>query len=176
MDRTGGETEMTSGDGRVTSRMHIHAGRSGGELPPEAPPGPFEELRARAGRFASIAGERLGQTGLGGSLRESQRGDLLKAIRENPLAAIGVAFSSGFLLAAATGTRPTHWALDQARRQLRTIVISAVTATLTHELRSLMEEEEQEEEIHQAYLAGRYDAEVEEQDDDGFDRETFGDA
>ncbi|MEX2583263.1 MAG: hypothetical protein WD766_08305 [Gemmatimonadota bacterium] len=125
---------MTSENGSVQSRMHLHSG------PGEAPGTGYDGLRDRASSFAGRARDRFSDTlGMAGGAM-SRRHDILDIVRDKPLSVVGIAFSAGFVIAAAGGKRKRHWLFDRARRQFRTLLVGAVTATLAHEVRELMEE------------------------------------
>lgn len=131
MERISGETDMHSDGGNVESHMHVRSGASRADAG-----GGFRDRAAGIADRARETAARLGEP-----LRHP--GDLLRAARENPLTALGIAFSSGLILSAVGKRKKRHWVFDRARRQIRTIVVSAVAATLTHEIRSLIEDDEE---------------------------------
>jgi hypothetical protein len=64
----------------------------------------------------------------------------LDVVRDAPLASAALAFSAGFLVAVLTASGDRHWAVDRARRQLRALLLSGVTALLANELREILGE------------------------------------
>lgn len=64
---------------------------------------------------------------------------LLTSIRERPLAAAGIAFATGFLLAG-TDDPPRHVAVARARARIRSALIAGVSAALSRQLRTFVDQ------------------------------------
>src|SRR5690606_10899833 len=68
-------------------------------------------------------------------------GSVLEAVRSRPLTAVGIVFSAGFLLAVSTGGKYRPVFLDRARRRIRAVLLTGLTAAVAQELRSVVSEE-----------------------------------
>lgn len=141
MERISGEsTTHAGGDGDIESHMHVRSGERGIHDEPlfeEAPRDLWERLGALRERATDLAGSaRSGLEKVGDNL--GGREGVLARARDQPLLAVGVALSAGFLLAAATSGSDRNWLVDRARRQIRAALISGATAALAHELRSAL--------------------------------------
>lgn len=103
--------------------------------------------RDRARAFARDARRRAGDA-LGRAAGElDDRTGVVRIVRDNPLAAVGVAFAVGFLIA---GKSRSDGHFGRARQQLRGAIIGAVSAAVAQETRALAglfggDEEEEEE-------------------------------
>lgn len=119
MERIDGEGTTMAGEGHAASRMHLRNtdDESSG----------FADLRDRfreqADRITTAIDRRTG---------------LVSVVRKKPLAALGLAFSVGFVVAAATTAGDRHWAVERARRQLRAAIIGGLAATFADELRDFL--------------------------------------
>ncbi|MDR0787314.1 MAG: hypothetical protein LBG44_05555 [Gemmatimonadota bacterium] len=98
------------------------------------------------GTFSEAFSETLGETmgALGEHARTAtsvldERTGVVTLIRKNPLAACGIAFATGAAIAALSA-RPSdrRWIVERARRQLRTAILSGLTAAVTAEIRSVI--------------------------------------
>jgi hypothetical protein len=144
MERTRGETDMSARNGNIESHMHLGM-NPGGDDTASGVGRRLRDARDRAGWIAENARLRVGGTLARTADAFSGRGDVLAALRARPMAALGAAFTTGFLLAAVTGGRNRHWALDSVRRQLKTIVVGATTAAIAQELRAMVDDAKLEE-------------------------------
>lgn len=129
MDRTRGETEFHADNGGVSSHMHLRSG-------------PTEEPGAgRAGGFRGVLGDLA-------SRARSRAGDavpptsLLSSVEKHPMAALGLMFSAGFLLAISTGGRERPQFVSHARNRIRGLLLTGLTAAVAQELRSIVSEED----------------------------------
>jgi hypothetical protein len=172
MERSGGETEMTSTNGRVESHMHLGSGPSSTDLPDEEG-GRLRDLRDRASHFAENARHRVGNTIDRASGALDTGAELISTVRARPIVSLGAAFTTGFLLAAVTGGRSRHWAIDSVRRQLKTIVVGAATAAIANELRSMVDEQEIRELQESRGPDDEVDDYLEEDDLDPLDRSPY---
>ncbi|MQA90219.1 MAG: hypothetical protein GEU90_08290 [Gemmatimonas sp.] len=133
MERINGDMEMASDDGGIESHMHLGSGPAD-DRRPDSSAERGRELRERASSLAASferAGEFLGK-----------RTDIVSTIRTNPIVSVGAAFVTGFVIAAVTGSRSHHWAVDRARSQLKKILVGVATATIAQEVRSLINDED----------------------------------
>jgi hypothetical protein len=149
MERIHSEAETAARGGEIEGRMHMRSGPTGepqNEENGSSRIGAFrsetmdriEDVRDRASELADRAKDRISDSyervndGLYGP------SGLVPTVRERPLVSVVVAFSTGFVVAALTGPRKRNWIVERARRQLRAVLISGVTAALTHELRAVV--------------------------------------
>jgi len=123
-----GESESHGAEGKLVAQMHLHTG------PAESSPASDRFVGA-----ARRAGAVLGTGVLNLADRIDERTGALNAIRQRPVAAIALAASAGFLVATLTGNRSQNWLLERARRQLRGVILSSISAALAHELRGLVD-------------------------------------
>lgn len=67
----------------------------------------------------------------------------LDAARHHPLAAIGIAFAIGFALGARgdDDSDPRHPAVSRARNQIKGAIIGGISAAISHQLRSFIEDQ-----------------------------------
>ena len=66
----------------------------------------------------------------------------LRAARDNPLAAVGIAFALGFLLAGDSDEEASrHPALSKARNQIKGAIMGGISAAISQQLRSFIEEQ-----------------------------------
>jgi len=147
MERIHGEAGTSARDGDVDGRMHLRSGPAGsdhgdaksriGAIRDDAFDR-LEDVRDRAIDFADRTKDRI--SGSVERVSDTLYGDegLVPTIRRRPLISVGVAFSTGFVIAALTGSRHRNWFAERARRQLRGMILSGLAATLTHELRSIV--------------------------------------
>jgi ElaB/YqjD/DUF883 family membrane-anchored ribosome-binding protein len=150
MEHTGGDAEMTAGDGEVESHMHLHSGpadahgngRSRFDRLEDEARDRFADVRQRAAAFADGARERFSETVDRAESSFDERTGMVTSIRQHPLAAVGIAFSVGFVVAAASRATDRNWALERARRRLRGAIVSGMTGVLAHELRAIIGAEE----------------------------------
>jgi hypothetical protein len=145
MERIEGDSNMRAGEGNVDAHMHLSVSGKDGEEPRSASERLANGIRERVAGAGDRAGdvadtvregisERVGRVGI----RFEERTGLLGTIRSHPLAATGLAFSVGFLVAAATGSDDRSWVVERLRRQLRAMLLSGLSAAVAHELRTLV--------------------------------------
>lgn len=122
---------MHGGGGEIRGEGHLHtggAGESRREYVSDRLDGARDHLRtaiARAGDSFS------GVDGFAG------------ALKQNALASVGLAFSAGFFVALTTGGMPRPGGfLDNRRRQLKAVLLSALTAAVAQEVRTVLQEED----------------------------------
>jgi len=132
----------SDGDG-LEALMHLRSGSpddDGADLKKAAEPrSRSREAGERAGDLAARLrssvrdrAERLSETvGRGGGLADM--------VRSRPLLSVGVVLASGFLVAAFTESKYEYWPVERARRRLKTLVVSGLTAALVTELRSMVD-------------------------------------
>ena len=68
----------------------------------------------------------------------------LAAVRHHPLAAVGIAFAVGFALAVRGDSdeeEPRHPAISRARNQIKGAIIGGVSAAISQQLRSFIEDQ-----------------------------------
>jgi ElaB/YqjD/DUF883 family membrane-anchored ribosome-binding protein len=145
MERISGETEGRSDAGGTESHMHLRTGPAdpvpGGDTadrPTDRARESYEELRGRAGEMAERTRERV-SAGMerAGDLLES-RTRVVALVRDNPLLAVGAAFSVGLVAGAATGATNRTWVVERARRQVKAAILSGIAAALAHEFRTIL--------------------------------------
>jgi signal transduction histidine kinase len=158
-DRITGEARTEAEGGTVESHMQMKVGATeerrgaGSEIPPGGRAADrAEALGARAGEVAEQARDRLIETASRVGAAVEERTGLLRGVRGHPVAAVGLAFSLGFLVAAASGGSGRNWILERARRQLRAAIIGGATAALAHELRTILGADEGLAHLLQSYL------------------------
>lgn len=100
--------------------------------------GKAEQLRGRAGEMASQARNRAGELldRAGDSLEE--RTGAVTRVQENPLAALGIAFGVGFLLA---GSSDGNGSFGKAKHQLKGALMGGISAAISQQIRSALEEQ-----------------------------------
>ncbi len=135
MERIHGETHMESRDGLVQSRMGLSAGAARSSATGDN--GLLSDLGDRASDIAGHLRDSV-QHGLKTATAKVETTGVVGAIRNNPLPALGAAFVGGLLIAAISPSTERHWVLERARRQLRTGIISGLSAVAAQELRSLL--------------------------------------
>ena len=64
------------------------------------------------------------------------------ALKRNPIATVGIAFSTGFLAALTTGGPPKPGFVETRRKQVRALLLSGLLAATIQELRSALREDE----------------------------------
>lgn len=138
MDKTHthGETAMHSAHGRIESRMTMSTGNSDGwEI----------DRDGRLSEFADRASGLLGETfdSLGDRARDAadfvdEHTGAVTLVRGNPLAAVGIAFAAGLAIAAISRPPDRRWVVERARLQLRTAILSGLTALAAREVRTLL--------------------------------------
>ncbi|MBW3627684.1 MAG: hypothetical protein KY464_00170 [Gemmatimonadetes bacterium] len=106
-----------------------------------------EARSGRARNFANEARQRAaGALGRAASGLDERTG-VVRLVRENPLAAVGVAFAVGFLVA---GKSQSEGRFGRAKQQLRGAIIGAISAAVAQETRNLAgifgDDEDEEEE------------------------------
>jgi len=173
MDRIYGGADTSAHGGDAEAHMHLRGGAMDQQTDGRSGIGGFradardrlDEARARAGALADHARDRVQESIE--RVNDSLNGPtgVVPAIRTRPLLAVGIAFSTGLLISAVTGNRKRNWVLERGRRQLRSLIISSVTAALAHELRSIVGAEEGFGDLVQSFLG------EEETDDAEFDFE-----
>lgn len=102
--------------------------------------GRAQQVRDRAGETASRAQHRAGEMLDRAEDRLEDTG-FLSTVRQNPLPALGIAFGAGFLLAGGGDGGSRGALMTGARKQLRSAVMSGISAVLAQELRSFMDGE-----------------------------------
>lgn len=137
MERIHGETAMHAAQGQIESHMTMNTGGSEPENPA------FDD---RLPEFVDRAGGAIGQTfdTIGERARDAaefldEHTGVITLVRRNPLAAVSVAFATGIVIAAIS--RPAAdrgWVVERARRQLRTALLSGLTALAARELRTIV--------------------------------------
>lgn len=152
MDMNGEENGPPRGTGEAHS--HLSAGR---------PPTPAEELRARArqtadgasDRFEAFrrntaeriedvahrsrqrAGEVLGRA----EQKLEEKTNLVSTVQEYPLAAIGIAFGAGFLLAGSRDRDGGSHRMSHAIDQLKGALVGSLSAAVSRELRAFVDDQ-----------------------------------
>jgi hypothetical protein len=82
-----------------------------------------------------------------------ERTGFITAARERPLAALGLAFSAGYLLSHAADD-DTNWVVERARRQLKALIMTSLGAIVAHEVQSLASSNEGLGSLLQSFLGG----------------------
>ena len=142
MEHSGGESHTTAHGGEIHSRMEMH---SGPHIPPEPEDGGIRSrihnARDRASHFADRTRDGVGDTFQRASDVLDRSSALLGTVRQHPLTSVGLAFSVGFVAAAVQQRRKRNWVMDRLKRQVRTILMSGLTAIAVSELRDIIAEE-----------------------------------
>jgi ElaB/YqjD/DUF883 family membrane-anchored ribosome-binding protein len=111
----------------------------------------YEDARERAGELTDRAGEYASQAGsrVSGALQraedqlEEQTG-AISMVRQYPLAAAGVAFGVGFLMAGSSRSRSSRRGgsglVGRASGQIRSAVLASVSTMLMREFQELLDE------------------------------------
>ena len=130
MQHITGDARTSAANGDAASSIHMRAGGSGsgggGRADGESG-GRFDDLRERLGEGARGIASSIDRTGV------------LRTIRDNPVASLGLAFGAGFALALSSAVGDRHWAVERVRRQLRTAVIAGLAAAFADEIKDLVE-------------------------------------
>lgn len=92
--------------------------------------GAAHRARARADHFMEDAEDTI----------EEHTGALSSA-RDNPLAALGIAFALGFLLAGDGDEPERHPSIAKAKNQIKGAIVGGVSAAISQQLRSFIEEQ-----------------------------------
>lgn len=154
MERIHGEAETHSRGRAVDSKMHLHAGGGGGGGAGGGESAGQGGLGGRAAEAATRVGGAVGDrlSRVGDAI--DRRTGVLRTIRDHPLSALGIAFSTGFIVAALSETTERHWMVERGRRRVRTLILSGVTAALAQELRSVLGADEGLGQLVQSLLHG----------------------
>lgn len=99
-----------------------------------------DDARDKASGIASEASRRLESALSEAEDRIEEQTGLISMARQYPLAAAGVAFSVGFLLSGSS-RGSSSGVIGKAMGQIRAALIGGVTAALTQELRSMVDDE-----------------------------------
>jgi hypothetical protein len=135
MEKIHGETQMQSANGNIESHMELNAGPASRN--DDEAGGRLSDLGERANSFAGDLRHSL-HDGLRTATEKLDRTGVVGAIRNNPLTAVGVAFVGGVAIAVAAQPTERHWMFERARHQLRTAIISGLSAVAVQEVRSLL--------------------------------------
>jgi hypothetical protein len=172
MDNIRGDSQIRSDDGEIESHIHLSAGRA---EPPAEPvsrtddPDRFKRFGDRAESFAGRVKEPV-QDGLRRVTDAlDEHTGVLDFVRRQPLAAVGVAISVGFVAGVASSTERRHPVLEEGRLRLKTLILSGVSAFLAQELRAAIEENHGFGNLVQSLFDDDGDLldDVDEDDDDG---------
>jgi ElaB/YqjD/DUF883 family membrane-anchored ribosome-binding protein len=98
------------------------------------------EWTERASEFASRARHELDEAFDRAEQRLEDQTGVVGLVREYPLAAAGLAFGIGFLLAADSGARRRRGVMGRATGQLRSALVGGATTMLMQELQDLLDE------------------------------------
>ena len=159
----------SAGTGEVHSHLSSHSGGGGQPDKGEGMSGKYEAPRPPAGERAREMAGRIGDTvgtirgraeafgsrvgdaahrsreRVGGYLDDAEeaidgRTGILSGARNSPLPALGIAFAIGFLLA---GSREEegHPSVSKARNQIKGAVMGGVSAAISQQLRTFIEEQ-----------------------------------
>ncbi|HEX6924015.1 MAG TPA: hypothetical protein VF167_01190 [Longimicrobiaceae bacterium] len=100
------------------------------------------ELRDRLGDAAHRARRSAGRLFDAAEEKLEERTGALRAVERNPLAALGIAFALGFLLAGdsdeAESSRP---ALAKAKNQIKGAIMGGISAAISQQIRTFIEEQ-----------------------------------
>ncbi len=157
MDKIHGKTDMHARNGEVESHMELRTGRSGRKADASERLG---EMADRAGDFVGRVRDTVGERARDAASSIDERTGAVSLVRNNPLAAVGIAFVAGFAIAAIAEPKERNWVVERARRQLRSALLSGLAAVAARELRGIIGDEGVGE-----LLSSFFDSE----DDDGFD-------
>ena len=100
------------------------------------------DLRGRVGRAAHTARERVGDAFDDAEEAIDERTGALRVARKNPVAALGIAFALGFLLAGDSDeSEVRHPSLIKAKNQVKGAIMGGISAALSQQLRTFIEEQ-----------------------------------
>jgi ElaB/YqjD/DUF883 family membrane-anchored ribosome-binding protein len=139
MDKIHGETSMHARNGGVESHMELRAGGRGGYGPDAGER--IGEFADRAGDFVDRVRDTVGTRARDAVSSLDDRTGVSALIRENPLAAVGIAFAAGLTIAAISEAKEGHWVIERTRRQLRSALLSGLAAVAARELRGIIGED-----------------------------------
>jgi ElaB/YqjD/DUF883 family membrane-anchored ribosome-binding protein len=136
MEKTHGETAMHAAHGRIESHMTMSTGN-----PDWRDTDREDRLSELADRAGSLFGETLDT--VGDRAREAadfvdEHTGAITLVRGNPLAAVGIAFAAGIVIAAISRPSERRSVVERARLQLRTALLSGLSALATRELPALL--------------------------------------
>jgi hypothetical protein len=161
MERISGDARTTAGGGEADSRIHVRSNPADEAVTGKSAPG-AGEARDRFGKVRERLADRAART----ATAIDRRTGLVSTVRSNPLAAVGIAFSLGFVVAAATAVGDRHWMIERARRHLRTAIVGGIAATFADEIRDLLTGEESVGSLVHSMLS---DEDGDDEDDDDFE-------
>lgn len=139
MDKIHGETDMHARNGEVESHMELRTGgRSGRKAEASERLGEFAD---RAGTFVNRVRDTVGERARDAASSIDERTGAVALVRNNPLAAVGIAFAAGFAIAAIAEPKERNWVVERTRRQLRSALLSGLAAVVARELRGVIGEE-----------------------------------
>ena len=152
----------TSGSGEIHSHLSNHPDKGegmSGQFTSHTSPGErarefAERAQDRADDFVETARGRTRnlRSRIGGAAHRVERllddaedslearTGLMTSARDNPLAALGVAFAVGFLLAG-TGDPERHPTVAKAKNQVKGAIMGGVSAAISQQLRTFIEEQ-----------------------------------
>jgi ElaB/YqjD/DUF883 family membrane-anchored ribosome-binding protein len=99
------------------------------------------DLRERVGGAAHRARDRAGQFFDEAEERIGDHSGVLTTARHNPLAALGIAFAVGFLLAGDSDEPERHPSLAKAKNQVKGAIMGGISAAISQQLRTFIEEQ-----------------------------------
>lgn len=100
------------------------------------------ELRDRLGDAAHRARRRTGRLFDAAEERLEERTGALRAVERNPLAALGIAFALGFLLAGDSDETETRRpALAKAKNQIKGAIMGGISAAISQQIRTFIEQQ-----------------------------------
>ncbi|HET7275015.1 MAG TPA: hypothetical protein VFI91_07525 [Longimicrobiaceae bacterium] len=95
----------------------------------------------RMGEFASEAGRRAGAVLEDAERTLEERTHLVSMTRQYPLAALGIAFAAGYVLAGRGDREGARSRTAKVANQMKGAVVGALSAAISNEIRSFVEEQ-----------------------------------
>lgn len=100
------------------------------------------EMRGRIGNAAHRARDRAEDIFDDAEIAIEERTGALTTVRRNPVAALGIAFALGFLLAGdSEETEVRHPTVAKAKNQIKGAIMGGISAALSQQLRTFIEEQ-----------------------------------